>query len=329
MRARPENWQRTVRTLGGLVRKLESIATGGEPLKVTFLIRSDTFMKVAFGEYAYSAGVSYSFFDGLRSKCHEIGWHPHMWRWSGDRWLAELRDNQFIKGCLVNGYQFLHDFFPPTSVRIGWNFMSNEIMHTLESLGLQTDFSAQPGIKFQELTQGYGCDWVGTRTTPYFPSRHDYRQPASEDGIKILEMPITCTETPRFVRYARPLADRFRRINRSPTRHEPMNIAKNPIFNRDGFQRALNGLEHKHTRYILTAFHPSDVASSGLFSLRYLEQNLRHLLALCRRQGVQLTTMTATEAADDFLAHHDPLRIPKDPDSTALNSAGDDSQRLA
>ena len=180
--------------------------------------------------------------------------------------------------------------------------MSDEVMHALESLGLRTDSSALPGIKFQELTQGYGCDWIGAPADPYFPSRYDYRRPATETALEILEMPISLTKTPRLVRYIRPVIDRCRAINRSPTQNEPMNIAKNPIFNRNGFRTALEALKTERTQYILTSFHPCDVASSGLFSMQYLEYNIKYLLALCRAEGVKLTTMTATEAADDFVS---------------------------
>jgi len=300
---RPENWERTVRTLKVLMTRLQPVLPQEQVPKVTFLIRSDTYMQEAFGEYAYCARVSHDFFDEMRSEGHEIGWHPHLWRWSG-KWVAELKDSEFIKDCLVNGFNSLNDYFRLLSVRTGWDFMSNEIMGTFESLGLQADFSALPGMKYQETKRGVGYDWLGAPTRFYFPSRTDYRRPAVGARFRVLEMPITLIESPRLVSWVRSFIDWRCGAKRSTTRYEAFNIAKHPLFNRHGFEKALGSGQVEHPRYILSYFHPGDVANSALFSMKYLEANIRDLWIRCRKEKSEVVAMTAKQAAEHFLKLH-------------------------
>jgi hypothetical protein len=300
-RGRRENWDLAVRSLRTLTERLKTAVPSEFAPKLTILLRSDTYMNDVFGDYAYCARASYEFFDGLRSEGHEIGWHPHLWRWLNDRWTAEVNDVSFMKDCFGRGFNCLSDYFQAKSVRTGWNFMSNEIMYTLESLGLQADFSAQPGIKFQEITQGYGCDWIGAPTDFYFPSRGDYRTRSATDAVHLLEMPITLTETPDLVRWIRPIADRFRKIQRVPSRYEPLNIAKNLMFNKAAFFEAVSKCNARGMSCILTSFHPSDLTHARLFSMDFFIINMKFLVSLCRKEGVRLIGMTATQAAEEFL----------------------------
>jgi len=297
----PRSWELTARVLKNLVACLSAIPYE-QSIKVTFLVRSDSCMQETFGEYAYCAKSSYGFLDALRSKGHEIGWHPHFWRWA-ERWVAELKDSGFIRDCLVKGFNSLSDLFEITSVRTGWDYMSNEVMETLESLGIRADFSAIPGTKYHEASRGISSDWLGTPSRFYFPSREDYRRPAAgaTPSFKVLEMPLTLTKPPQLVRWVRPTIDRYYRAARMPTPYQAMNIAKHPVFNKNGFERILTDEGLDDARYILTYFHPSDVTGRGLFSMRHLQNNVRYLLTRCKHKKDRLTVMTATEAANKFL----------------------------
>jgi len=300
---RANDWQLTAQVLKALAAKLRNLLPNGPMLKSTFFIRSDTYMHDLFGEYAYCARVSHDFLDEMRSEGHEIGWHPHLWRWSG-KWVAEAKDREFIKECLVNGFNSLNDYFRLSSARTGWDFMSNEIMGTFESLGLQADMSALPGLRYQETEQGIGHDWLGAPTRFYFPSRNDYRSPAVGACFRVLEMPITVIESPRLVSWARPFIDWWYGAKRSTTRYEALNVAKHPIFSKHGLELAVGNGQVERPRYILSYFHPSDLANSALFSLKYLETNVRHLWIRCRKEKSELVAMTAEEAAEDFLKLH-------------------------
>jgi len=270
---------------------------------MTFLVRSDAYMQEAFGDYAYCARVSHDSFEWLRSKGHEIGWHPHLWRWSG-KWIAEFGSPEFIRDCLANGFSSLCDYFPVTSVRTGWDFMSNEVMETFQSLGIVADFSALPGIQYQDLAHGGGCNWLGTPSRFYFPSREDYRLPITVSGFKVLEMPISLTMTPIIVSLIRPFLDTYRKINRTRSPYEPINLAKHPIFNSNGLEAAFRACRSGQVGHLLAYFHPSDLVGHGLYSMKNLENNVRYICALSKIEKVQVVPMTATEAADDFLASY-------------------------
>jgi hypothetical protein len=299
----PEHWQTTVEVLKTIVKKLQTGVSEEHRLKMTFLIRSDTCMEEAFGDYAYCAKMSRDFLDELRSKGNEIGWHPHLWRWSG-RWIAEQESPEFIRNCLINGFSSLCDYFPVTSVRTGWDFMSNTVMSILESLGIVTDFSAVPGIQYQDLSHGHGCNWLGTPSRFYFPSREDYRLPTTACGFKVLEMPISLTMTPVVVSLIRPFLDVYRKIERTRSPYEPINLAKHPVFTSNGLETAFRACRSGQVSYVLTYFHPYELVGYGLFSMKNLENNVRHIFALSDREKVQVVSMTATEAAHDFLASY-------------------------
>jgi hypothetical protein len=259
-------------------------------------------MREVFGEYEYCVRVSYDFFDEMRSKGHEIGWHPHLWRWSGKEWIAELNDAEFVRNCLVNGFDCLGDVFEVTSVRTGWDFMSNETMRILESLGLRTDFSALPGIKYVEVARGIVCDWLGAPTDFYFPSRGDYRLPATSDRINVLEMPISLTVSPMLVRWVRPFVDWYRGVIRFPALYEALNLAKHPMFNKNGIDHIVAARRKGNPiGYLLTYFHPYEIGGSGLFSMQHLVDNINYLTSKCKEQAIELQTMTATEAATNYL----------------------------
>jgi len=269
-------------------------------------------MREAFGDFAYCAKASHDFLETLQSKGHEIGWHPHLWRWKG-KWLAELEDKDFVRNCLLNGFNSMRDQFEITSVRTGWNSMSNGIMETLESLGILADFSANPGYMYKEDVLGISADWREAPTGFYFPSREDYRRPAqtSDGAFKVLEMPVTLTKTPRAVRWARWFVDRYRKASRWPNQYEAINIAKHPMFNRNGFESAFNKRNGDYCKHIVTSFHPIDVVNErlssnqwGLMSMQNLEHNVKYLLTRCKEEKIQLKTMTAAEVAEDYLRTH-------------------------
>jgi hypothetical protein len=286
-----------------MTKRLQAGVSEKRRLKITFLIRSDAYMEEAFGDYSYCARMSHDFLDELRSKGNEIGWHPHLWRWSG-RWIAEFVSLKFIQECLGNGFSSLHDYFPVTSVRTGWDFMSNEVMKTLESLGILTDFSALPGIQYQDLTHGGGCNWLGTPSKFYFPSREDYRLPATVSGFRVLEMPITLTMTPPVVSPVRRFLDAYRKIERTQSPYEPINLAKHLVFNSNGLETVFRSCKPGRAGYLLTYLHPSDLVGYGLYAIKNLEDNVRYIFALSDRKKVQVVSMTATEAAQDFLASY-------------------------
>jgi hypothetical protein len=129
----------------------------------------------------------------LRSNGDEVGIHIHTWAWDQElsKWVQTKDAKQEIEIVLRSLDMFRKKLgFTPSSVRMGWNAMSNEIMTTLDACGLLVDASAIPGTfslgKFGNRDNIY--DWSRTPNEPYHPSYEDYQSPGN---MNILEVPIS------------------------------------------------------------------------------------------------------------------------------------------
>ncbi|MGD8546017.1 MAG: hypothetical protein PVH12_07565, partial [Candidatus Bathyarchaeota archaeon] len=134
---------------------------------------------------------------GLKDEGDEIGIHIHTFFWNQklSKWIQTT--DPTVEAKIV--HQSLNIFerklrFSPTSARMGWYTMSNEIMRALESNDLLVDSSAIPETsssgKFGERDNIY--NWSRAPNIPYYPSHDDYQ---SLGNMKILEIPISILET--------------------------------------------------------------------------------------------------------------------------------------
>jgi len=171
-------------------------------VRITWFIRSDTQLKTIFDDYAYPLRSFRDLWKELELQGDEIGWHPHLWRWSKQNkcWYQEIHDKKWISHCLENGYkQFLKIKPNLTSIRMGFDFHDNFTMKKINDLGLTVDLSALPGLEHEGSPDERGShflneyDWSTTPQKSYFPSEKNYRRPAknNEQSLKILEIPIT------------------------------------------------------------------------------------------------------------------------------------------
>jgi len=110
--------------------------------KITWFLRADDQMKVVFDDYAYPLRNFWNLWRKLKDQGNEIGWHPHLWRWSDQNgcWHQEISDKQWIGCCLENGHrEFVKLFKDLTSARTGWAFHDNFTMKKVNDLGLIAD----------------------------------------------------------------------------------------------------------------------------------------------------------------------------------------------
>lgn len=136
---------------------------------------------------------------GLKSVGDEIGIHIHtyVWRPELSKWVQTIDKKHEVRIVTRSIEMFETRLgFLPSSVRMGWNTMSNEIMRALDLSGLMVDTSAIPGAyclgKFGKRDNIY--DWYKASGEPYHPSFNDYQKPGN---MKILEMPISTFDTGR------------------------------------------------------------------------------------------------------------------------------------
>lgn len=133
----------------------------------------------------------------LKSDGDEVGIHIHTWVWDQElsKWVQTKDPKHEIEIVLRSLDMFRKKLgFAPSSVRMGWNTMSNEIMRALDASGLLVDSSAIPRTfspgKFGKRDNFY--DWSRAPNEPYHPSYEDYQKPGN---MNILEIPTSTCET--------------------------------------------------------------------------------------------------------------------------------------
>ncbi|GAH11895.1 unnamed protein product, partial [marine sediment metagenome] len=89
----------------------------GNHAKVTWFFRSDEQMKLIYEDYAWPLNEFRWLWKKLESRGDEIGWHPHVWRWSERNkcWFQEVNDEDWISNCLEEGFSSFTNttgFFP-------------------------------------------------------------------------------------------------------------------------------------------------------------------------------------------------------------------------
>jgi hypothetical protein len=202
---------------------------------------------------------------------------------------------------------------------MGWNYMSNAIMHQLEKDGILYDASCIPGTQSRLM---YGrrdnfSDWSRAPTSPFNPSYVDYQAPGK---MKILEIPVTAYEREGVVGDSRNVFPNWMRTVsslRSLTSFGAT-ISQFPFFSptrrlmfhsdflifsawRDsGNMRTLLSSKLTESRlngwaYILGYFHPSELLNpiSGKPNLGYL-RNLRMALHKIMELNEKLDVMPVT-----------------------------------
>jgi hypothetical protein len=273
-------------------------------LPITWLLRSDRQIYEIYGDAAFC----FRQFEPLWKKemrlGSEIGWHPHLYRWSDRQkeWQAYLGqddDLEILSDCLAS----LRQHADIRVVRTGWDYHSNRLMAFFDRTGLVVDASALPGCSNSRTEVGL-YNWVGTPRVPYFPSQLDYRQPpvAGAPGLKILEIPAIV----RRLRFPLHLGRYFLRIARAlrSSRSElgewetarwqgiRITMERAPFY--DATQQALTECVHKEDVYLTTYFHTDDLLFPRRLEL--FARNLEGIMEMADRFGFALVPCTLSAA---------------------------------
>lgn len=155
-------------------------------IKATWFIRLDEHMEKHFEHPDYIFIKYKSLIEQFQRLGHEIGWHPHCYEYSNGEWKQNTDSSKIINE--LSKYVPLVKELGISSIRLGWGYQTNEIIHFLSNSGFKIDSSAIPRPNYPWDTSVR--NWDGTSLTPYFPSRLDYRI-SGEDSLDILEIPIS------------------------------------------------------------------------------------------------------------------------------------------
>ena len=295
--------------------------------KVTWFVRSDEQLKAVFDDYAYPLRNFSDLWKKLEQQGDEIGWHPHLWRWSKKNrsWYQEVSDNEWMNHCLEKGHrEFVKLIKSVSSVRMGWGFHNNFTMKKVDELGVLVDLSASPDLKHEGGPDERGShflneyDWSITTQKPYRPSKQDYRRSEknNEQNLRILEIPITTVPKSMsrvFIEEALKLApiDLRKRILRGAdiqfksVQHRYVANITESSFKHVAKQKFKEAKRNPEAHVNLVAiFHPIELFRQKRF--KNLRNNLNAIKELSRRSNIPFSFLTATEIAERFLERAQP-----------------------
>jgi len=316
------------RGVGEGIPRAREIADGiqddfGNPLKITWCVRSDLQMKEIYGDCAWPYTEFRDLWQSLAERGDEIAWHPHLWRWSDEHhcWYQEIEDDDWIRDCLQQGYVALSSRMgrAPVTSRVGWEFHNDTTMQAIAELGVKVDFSAIPG----RFTPGsadhsgsiFNCyvDWRNTPEKAYMPSASDYRREptGNEEALGITELPMSTFRSgvlgiaARFRRTARAkgpdkLKQLFSAANGSTTSLKAYITTHPYIFSRL-VSAKISEAKRNGRAFLVTAFHADEfVEGKGkwgwLHGGDYFAQNVAALRASSAHEGITLRFASASEA---------------------------------
>lgn len=235
---------------------------------LTWFIRADEQIERIHGDAGWCFKRFEPLWRRLQSAGHEIGWHFHLWRWTGSDWRHEEQDHDWIGSAARRSFEAIPDWALPGGrqgsipLRMGIDHQSNFTFDLAEDLGVRFDCSATPGLADAHR------DWLGTPTFPYRPSRDDYRVPASLPSScrTVVEIPNSTYRLPLPLYLMKRLRGRHGRI-------AEVYLTKHPILLRSAFSR----LQEASPHFTVTCHADEFLPDRGAFSLSNAIRNIRFL----------------------------------------------------
>jgi len=293
----------------------------------TWLIRADEQIQKLNGEYGWVLTEYRSLLTDLESSGDELGWHPHLWRWSSRNkvWLQDVFDTTWQTTMLKTAYHAYVREFPgrARSVRMGWDYHNNETMRALSTLGVTVDFSALPRMQSRVVSgrtkMENQFDWSITPRSIYRPSTSDYRRPARSGEIVhgLIEAPNFVSTSivwgmaaaAQMARKMRDVSQIWRGIWRPTywinTTGRPRLFA--PLANelRKQIRRS-----HLQQLFFVTYFHSDELLEnrSSLYSIDSLVANIQKLVQIALDYDIAVEFIQARQIPEFVAAGNSELR---------------------
>ncbi len=292
----------------------------GKMAAFTWCLRVDYQIKKLLGAYDHFLIEHKDLLLSLENDGDELAWHPHFWNYheAHGSWFQDCFDIQWQVQMLREAHAAYTRVFPgrAKSVRMGWDYHNNHTFATLQELGVDVDFSGIPGLQIQppRVRTGQGenerfrsanfFDWSLSPNRPYFPARADYRREAKqgEPAFSLLESPSFVCESflwgmisglvlSKKMRDPKPLLRSLRR----PTYW--INITGKPSYFRPLIAQLERTLRTADKVIFVTYFHPDELIdnNSPLYSLDYMEDNIRLLVETAKRLGARTKFIRAKD----------------------------------
>lgn len=273
-------WEGLLKGVPNLLRVIRGIHDSeGRDVRFTWLLRSDEQMAMAYGDPAHIADEFADFWSSRQAAGDEIGWHPHMWRYSESErlWFQERRDEDWIRNCAKEGFAALSRRFQVRVAKPGWTYHDNLTMRIFSDLGVKVDLSALPGMAYHGFIPGTThslghYDWRRAPQEPYHPRSDDYQIPGDGHALPILEVP----------NWTFPIGNVRRLIHRIRGRssRDFADPAKSPTLVGRGFRNP------PYTVPFVCYFHPEELLGpTWLFNATHVARNIRLVLEACETRG--------------------------------------------
>lgn len=180
----------------------------GKPVKYNWLFRLDPQIQHVYGKPDWAIHQYRSLINEAIDAGDEIGVHLHSWRpykkWWRKSWIAEFSDKDWIRNCIdISHRAFLDSLqFQPRSFAFGDQYMSDDVLTQLESLGYRCDVSMHPKHLLRlnpllakgEQSAGDIPNYQETPSKPFKPSRKNFTKPIAGDERSIWEIPPSIGE---------------------------------------------------------------------------------------------------------------------------------------
>lgn len=303
-------WNGVTRGIPALRDMLKTEGLG--KLKITWNVRADTQLRDIYGNAGWALGEFGCLWNNLEAAGDEIAWHPHFWRWNqaARAWFQETEDYDWMKSCLAEGIAAFHDMRKriPSAVHMGWLFHNNLTLAIMANAGILVDYSAVPGIRIEggdNKVRGGECDWAITTIYPYYPSKSDYRRPATpgEGSLDILEIPVPGCSSP--------LLKGLKAIKQL-VKGEPVRpILQGNLFFPIAAHWAVvsssikdllaKSAEVYKLSHLVVYFHADELVGRQVYSSNNLVRNLNYMARIALEHGYEVEFSTVSELARNVL----------------------------
>jgi hypothetical protein len=299
-------WQGCVSGIPALRQRLQAcrfVKTHGQP-PITWLVRSDRQVYELYDDAAFCLRELEATWDQERRFGSEIGWHPHLYRWDerSRTWKSSLGgddDLEMLADCIAS----LRQLTEIRAVRTGWIYHSNNLLSFFDRVGLTVDASAAPGCVHKTEVSSY--NWAGTPRWPYFPSRADYRRPATEgeSSLGILEMPVLVRRLRHSLHVGRYCLRTMRAVRRwhfdaaewESARWQGILVTMGTKPFREAAEQTLMLGLAEGTVFLTTYFHTDQLTPK---TLELFAQNLDSLAFLASQFGYSIVPSTLSPSGD-------------------------------
>jgi hypothetical protein len=302
-------WRGVTEALPKFIEQCDSIRDDcGLPMKMTLFIRSDFQIAEFYGRPGWALYNFRSLWDNFMEKGHEIGWHPHLWRWSDKRgsWYQEMFDEKWIREeCLRPGYEDFSSFLPVKVSRMGWCYHNNCTMRQMDRFGVKADFSGLAkivdGMRKGLPERNYNMhDWSLTPNYTYHPSEADYRRPArnGERALSILEVPQDTLQLSPLLRI-------INKIKNIPYKNKPNQFGRKVInmycyrlllVRRYIEQHLAHAIQEDKPVLLSWSLHADDLLPDKIRKIVF--RNIECLQHMTKGAGVKLRFVTASQVAE-------------------------------